>query len=155
MVEYYNLNKNLTEYYYSRPVSLFYRSPLQVPSTGTFFRRSHKTIPIRHCTIHAIKYNDFFPPNNISRTSLKISMTRLDSFSHKHLLVIFDWSQCDSKSHQVSRTLLSILSTAVVWMVSVRPSILNSSSPLTKSSGAVTNYYYYYYSFQISHTSVN
>ena len=32
-----------------------------------------------------------------------------ESFSHQRQLMIFHWSQNDSKSHQVSRTLLSIL----------------------------------------------
>ena len=36
----------------------------------------------------------------------------------------------DSKSTQVSRTLLSILANAVLWMVSIHPLISNSSSPL-------------------------
>ena len=49
--------------------------------------------------------------------------------------MIFQWSLSDCKSFQVSRTLLSILvdlRNVVVWMVSVRPLISNSSSPLIK-----------------------
>ena len=46
--------------------------------------------------------------------------------------MVYHWSLSDSKSPQVSRTLLSILSVlnnAVVWMVSTRPVISKSSSP--------------------------
>ena len=46
--------------------------------------------------------------------------------------MIFHWSLSDSKSPQVSRTLLSILgnlNNAVVWMVSTHPLISKSSSP--------------------------
>ena len=45
----------------------------------------------------------------------------------------FHWSLNDSKFPQVSWTLLSILAelNSVVWMVSARPPISNSSSPLT------------------------
>ena len=50
----------------------------------------------------------------------------------------FHWSLGESKSAQVSRTLLSIiaeLNNAVIWMVSACPSISNSSRPLTKPLG--------------------
>ena len=46
--------------------------------------------------------------------------------------MVFHWSLSDSKSPQVSRTLLSILAVlnnAVVWMVSTRPPTPKSSSP--------------------------
>ena len=46
--------------------------------------------------------------------------------------MFFHWSLSDSKSPQVSRTLLSIqvvLNNVVVWMVSTRPLISKSSSP--------------------------
>ena len=46
--------------------------------------------------------------------------------------MVFHWSMSDSKSPQVSRTLLSILAVlnnAVVWMVSTRPPASKSSSP--------------------------
>ena len=46
--------------------------------------------------------------------------------------MVFHWSLSDSKSLQVSRTLLSILAdlnNAEVWMVSTRPLISKSSSP--------------------------
>ena len=44
----------------------------------------------------------------------------------------FHWSLSDSKSSQVSRTLLSILAAvnkAGIWTLSTRPLISNSSSP--------------------------
>ena len=47
-------------------------------------------------------------------------------------LMVFHWSLSDSKSPQVSRTLLSILAifnNAVVWMVSTRPPTSKSSRP--------------------------
>ena len=46
--------------------------------------------------------------------------------------MVFHWSMSDSKSPQVSRTLLSILSifnNAVVWMVSTHPPASKSSNP--------------------------
>ena len=46
--------------------------------------------------------------------------------------MVFHWSLSDSKSSQVSRTLLSILAVlnnVVVWMVSTRPPTSKSSSP--------------------------
>ena len=46
--------------------------------------------------------------------------------------MVFHWSLSDSKSPQVSGTLLSILAVlnnAVVWMVSTRPQTSKSSSP--------------------------
>ena len=64
------------------------------------------------------------------------------SFSHKHYLVVFHWSLSDSKSPQVSRTLLSILAVlnnVVVWMVSTRPPTSKSSSPFNNSFVTVQN----------------
>ena len=55
------------------------------------------------------------------------------SFSHQRKLMVFHWSLSDSKSPQVSRTLLSILAVfnnAVVGMVSTR-------SPTSKSSSII------------------
>ena len=52
--------------------------------------------------------------------------------------MVFHWSLSDSKSPQVSRTLLSILavlSNAVVWMVSTRPPTSKSSSPFSNPKG--------------------
>ena len=60
-------------------------------------------------------------------------MFLLVNFSNWRLLIGFHWS--NSKSTQVSRTLLSILAylnNAVVWMVSAHSQISNSSSPLHK-----------------------
>ena len=55
--------------------------------------------------------------------------------------MVFHWSFSDSKSPQVSRTLLSILSVlnnAVVWMVSTRPPISKSSSRFNNPLVTVT-----------------
>ena len=56
--------------------------------------------------------------------------------------MVFHWSLSDSKSPQVSRTLLSILAVlnnAVVWMVSTRPPTSKSSSPFSNSLLTVPN----------------
>ena len=54
------------------------------------------------------------------------------TFSHLGKLMDFYWSLSDSESPQVSRTLLSILAylNNVVWTVSTRPIISESSNPL-------------------------
>ena len=52
-------------------------------------------------------------------------------FSHQRLLVVFNWSLSDSESPLVTRTLLSILAdpnNAVLWIVSTRPFISESST---------------------------
>ena len=54
--------------------------------------------------------------------------------------MVFHWSLSDSKSPQVSRTLLSILAdlnNVVVWMVSTRPLISKPSSPFNNPSVTV------------------
>ena len=56
--------------------------------------------------------------------------------------MVFHWSLSDSKSLQVSRTLLSILavlSNAVVWMVSTRPPTSKSSSLFSSPLVTVPN----------------
>ena len=56
--------------------------------------------------------------------------------------MVFHWSLSDSKSPQVSRTLLSILTVlnnAVVWMVSTRPPTSKSSSPFSNPLVTVPN----------------
>ena len=56
--------------------------------------------------------------------------------------MVFHWSLSDSKSPQVSRTLLSILAvlnSAVVWMVSTRPPTSRSSSPFSNPLVTVSN----------------
>ena len=56
--------------------------------------------------------------------------------------MVFHWSLSDSKSPQVSRTLLSILavlSDVVVWMVSTRPPISMSSNTFSNPLVAVPN----------------
>ena len=55
--------------------------------------------------------------------------------------MVFHWSLSDSKSPQVSCTLLSILAVlnnAVVWMVSTRPPTSKSSIPLSNPLVTVT-----------------
>ena len=55
--------------------------------------------------------------------------------------MVFHWSLNDSKSPQVSRTLLSILfvlNNAVVWMVSTHPPTSNSSRPFNNLLVTVT-----------------
>ena len=54
--------------------------------------------------------------------------------------MVFHWSLSDSKSPQVSKTLLSILAVlnnAVVWMVSTRPPTSKPSSPFNNPSVTV------------------
>ena len=56
--------------------------------------------------------------------------------------MVFHWNLSDSKSPQVSKTLLSILAVlnnAVVWMVSTRPPTSNSSSPFSNPLVTVPN----------------
>ena len=56
--------------------------------------------------------------------------------------MVFHWSLSDSKSPQVSRTLLSILAVfnnVVVWMVSTRPPTFKSSSPFSNPLVTVPN----------------
>ena len=66
----------------------------------------------------------------------------LEFFLHQLTLMVFHWSLSDSKSPQVSRTLLSIpavLNNAVVWMVSTRPPTSKSSSPFSNPLVTVQN----------------
>ena len=63
-------------------------------------------------------------------------------FLHQRLLMVFQWSLSDSKSSQVSRTLLSILAdlnNAVVLMVSTRLPTSKSSSPFSNPLVTVPN----------------
>ena len=62
--------------------------------------------------------------------------------------MVFHWSLSDSKSPQVSKTLLSILAVlnnAVVWMVSIRPLTPKSSTSFQQSFSYCTDYNHYYY----------
>ena len=62
------------------------------------------------------------------------------SFSHLCSLVVFHWSLSDSKFPQAYRTLLCILSNlnnVVVWIVSNRLLLSNSSGPLSNPLGTV------------------
>ena len=66
--------------------------------------------------------------------------TSFESFSNQRKLMVFHWSLSDSKSPQVSRTLLSILAdlnNTVVWMISDRPPNSYSTSFLSKLLGTV------------------
>ena len=57
-------------------------------------------------------------------------------------LMVFHWNLSDSKSPQVSRTLLSILAVfnnVIVWMVSTCPPTSNSSSPFSNPLVTVPN----------------
>ena len=71
--------------------------------------------------------------------------------------MVFYWSLSDSKSPQLSWTLLSILAefnNAVVWMVSSHPLISQSSSPSTNPFGdctECTNYDWYHHHFHVPH----
>ena len=56
--------------------------------------------------------------------------------------MVFHWSLSDSKTPQVSRTLLNILAVpnnGVVWMVSTRPPTSKSSSPFSNPLVTVLN----------------
>ena len=56
--------------------------------------------------------------------------------------MVFHWNLSDSKSPEVSRTLLSILAVlnnVVVWMVSTRPPTSKSSSPFSNPLVTVPN----------------
>ena len=56
-----------------------------------------------------------------------------ENFSHRYYLILFHWGLSENKSHQVSRTLLSILADLiVVWMVFTYPLISKSFSTFTK-----------------------
>ena len=62
---------------------------------------------------------------------LSLLLFSLESFSRKHLLIVFHWSLSDSRSPQLFLTLLSILvdlNNVLVWMDSTHPLISNSLS---------------------------
>ena len=64
----------------------------------------------------------------------------LANYSLQRLLVVFHWSLSDNKSPQVAKILvcfLTSLTNTVDWIVPIRPSICNSSSPLSKPLRAV------------------
>ena len=59
-------------------------------------------------------------------------ISHFSEFSHQHLQIVFHWSLRDSKSPQVSMTLLSILADLnndLFWMVSTCPLISKFPSP--------------------------
>ena len=95
-------------------------------------------------------------------TFLRLLFTPLEFFLHQLTLMVFQWSLSDSKSPQVSRTLLSILAilnNAVIWKVSTRPLTSKLSSPFNSPLVSVSNYYYYYYYYStpmwVFHNSVS
>ena len=72
----------------------------------------------------------------IINTTITIT-TPLRIFHTEHKQMAFHWSLKDSKSPQVSKILLSILTSlnnAVAWMVSTCPLISKSSSPIINPS---------------------
>ena len=78
----------------------------------------------------------------VNRVYLKLllSYDSLGNFSHKRYLMASHWSLSDSKSLQVTRTLLSILAyinNTVVLMVSTCSFISKLSNPLTNPLGIV------------------
>ena len=79
------------------------------------------------CSFVFCPWNIFFVNVILLQANFSISVSRL----------FFYWSLSDSKSPQISKTLLSILVhlNAVVCMVLAYPLIFNSSSSLTKPSG--------------------
>ena len=65
-----------------------------------------------------------------------LSFYSFESFSHQRQLMVFHWSLRGIKSPQVTRTLLSMLAdvnNGVVWIVSTRPLISESSRPFINS----------------------
>ena len=65
-------------------------------------------------------------------------------FSHQRNLMVFHWRLSDSKSPQVSRTLLSILTVfnnAVVWMVSTQSPTSKSSRPFNNPLVTVPKFF--------------
>ena len=69
---------------------------------------------------------------NIIRLDLLLLFYSFESFSYQRYLMVFHWGLSDSKSPQVSSTLLSllaVLNNAADWMVSSRLVISKSSSP--------------------------
>ena len=79
-----------------------------------------------------VPYYYYYYINNNNNNNNNNHFLLFWSVLHQLTLMVFHWSLSDSKSPQVSRTLLSILSVfnnAVVWMVSTRPPTFNSSLP--------------------------
>ena len=77
-----------------------------------------------------------FKSRNLSGSATATFTTTITTTNYYYyyclLIRVFHWSLSDSKSPQVSRTLLSILAVfnnAVVWMVSTRPPTSKSSRP--------------------------
>ena len=68
-----------------------------------------------------------------TRVAVSISYDDNHYTTGTSLMIVLHWSLSDSKSPQVSRTLLGILAVLnnVVWMVSTRPPTSKSSSPFS------------------------
>ena len=82
----------------------------------------------------------FTKSDRLAEIIIIIIILLLRSFSQQRSLKVFHWSLWDIKSPQVSRTLLSILAdlnNAVVWTVSICPSISNPSCPFSQPLGTV------------------
>ena len=83
---------------------------------------------------------DYFSKPVMSIFVILLRLYVLRVFLRQHFLLFFHWGLSDSKSHQVSRTLLSILvdfNNTLVWMVFIRPPISKFSRPFSKSLGNV------------------
>ena len=99
-----------------------------------FFASSHfisQLPPSRFPLITAIRMCHLLPVHHLGMVFLAGSKTKI-----QHYLMVFLWSLNESKSPQVSRTLLSILAdhnNALVWIVSTRFLIFKSSSPCTNT----------------------
>ena len=93
------------------------------------------------------------PPKLLFSWKGKLKMQLLlfysfESFTHQHKLMVCHWSLSDSKSPQVSRTLLSILADlniTVVKVVSPCFLISKSSHPFINPLGIVSSALYYWY----------
>ena len=78
------------------------------------------------------KILSFFLKVSLSHVHVFSLLLLFENFSHQLTLMGFHWNLSDSKSPQVSKTLLSILTdlnNGIVWIVSTRPFISKSSSP--------------------------
>ena len=71
---------------------------------------------------------------------LLLLLLLFENFSHQYEVMIFDWSLSDSKSPQISRTLLNILADPInvlVWTFFICPLISQSYSPFTNRLGII------------------
>ena len=104
----------------SSPLMTVPKTPIIIAITATFMLHSF------FCSLARSRYLSFFS------LSFNYYYLLFESFSYQRLLMFIHWSLSDSKSPQVSRTLLSILTdlnNVVVWTASTRPVISKSFSP--------------------------